>query len=153
MVPILKYFCVFFFFFLFRQGWGSEFDLEDPRFLAIAVAEHQLLQAEYEDYTVANSGGIACCRSVAVVVCFMNISVKFVQLSSVSYAVSLWKFFLFLFDAAADDAFVLAPYFDDCDRPWSASRCIYFFQCKFVRVTLLSARKWSPKVFIMSLIQ
>ncbi|XP_058094182.1 uncharacterized protein LOC131240134 isoform X1 [Magnolia sinica] len=50
-----------------RQSWGQRIDLHDPRFLALAAAEHRLLQVEYEDYTVANTGGMACCRSVALI--------------------------------------------------------------------------------------
>ncbi|KAF8391784.1 hypothetical protein HHK36_022018 [Tetracentron sinense] len=50
-----------------RQTWGPRIDLRDPRFLALAAAEHQLLQSEYEDYAVANTGSIACFRSVALI--------------------------------------------------------------------------------------
>ncbi|CAN6485413.1 unnamed protein product [Victoria cruziana] len=48
-----------------RQNWGPRIDLHDPHILAIAAAEHRLLQAEYEDYAVANTTGIGVCRSVA----------------------------------------------------------------------------------------
>lgn len=55
--------------FLFhRHGWGTRLDVHDP-FLALA-AEHRLLQAEYEDYAAANNGHIACCRAVALIVCY-----------------------------------------------------------------------------------
>nr|CAD1832216.1 unnamed protein product [Ananas comosus var. bracteatus] len=50
-----------------RQGWGTRIDLRDSHFLAIAVAEQELLQAEYEDYAAANSTGVACCRTVALI--------------------------------------------------------------------------------------
>ncbi|MQM16491.1 hypothetical protein Taro_049449 [Colocasia esculenta] len=48
-----------------RQGWGPQIELGDPHFLAIAAAQQQLLQAEYEDFSGANSSGILCCRSLA----------------------------------------------------------------------------------------
>ncbi|XP_077229530.1 uncharacterized protein LOC143862375 [Tasmannia lanceolata] len=50
-----------------RQSWGPRIDLHDPRFLAFATAEPRLLQAEYDDYAVANTGGVACCRSIALI--------------------------------------------------------------------------------------
>ncbi|KAJ6833771.1 uncharacterized protein M6B38_338740 [Iris pallida] len=50
-----------------RQGWGTRIDLHDSHFLAIAAAEQELLNAEYEDYAAAHNSGIACCRSVALV--------------------------------------------------------------------------------------
>ncbi|KAL5784167.1 hypothetical protein ACOSQ2_006559 [Xanthoceras sorbifolium] len=50
-----------------RQAWGPHIDLRDSHLLALAAAEHQFLQAEYEDYAVANTGSIACLRSVALI--------------------------------------------------------------------------------------
>ncbi|XP_008788186.2 uncharacterized protein LOC103706026 isoform X2 [Phoenix dactylifera] len=50
-----------------RQSWGTRIDLHDSHFLAIAAAEQELLRAEYEDYAAANTSGIACCRSVALI--------------------------------------------------------------------------------------
>lgn len=50
-----------------RQSWGGRIDLHDHHFLAIAAAEQELLHAEYEDYASANSNGVACCRSVALI--------------------------------------------------------------------------------------
>ncbi|GMN36211.1 hypothetical protein TIFTF001_005840 [Ficus carica] len=49
------------------RQWGSHLDLHDSHLLAIAAAEHRLLQAEYEDYTDANSSGIACLCSITVI--------------------------------------------------------------------------------------
>ncbi|KAG0491998.1 hypothetical protein HPP92_005396 [Vanilla planifolia] len=52
-----------------RQAWGARIDLHDSHFLAIA-AEQELLHAEYEDYAAyaaAHNSGIACCRSVALI--------------------------------------------------------------------------------------
>lgn len=49
------------------RQWGSHLDLHDSHLLAIAAAEHRLLQAQYEDYTDANSSGIACLCSIAVI--------------------------------------------------------------------------------------
>ncbi|XP_020596944.1 uncharacterized protein LOC110036758 [Phalaenopsis equestris] len=50
-----------------RQAWGPRIDLHDSHFLAIAAAEQELLQAEYEDYAAAHNSGIACCRVVALI--------------------------------------------------------------------------------------
>ncbi|XP_051133034.1 uncharacterized protein LOC127252768 isoform X2 [Andrographis paniculata] len=49
-----------------RQSWNPHIDLRDPRFLAIAAAEQQFLQSEYEHYALANSGTLTCFRTVAV---------------------------------------------------------------------------------------
>lgn len=49
------------------RQWGSHLDLRESHLLALAAAEHRLLQAEYEDYTDENSSGIACVCSVAVI--------------------------------------------------------------------------------------
>ncbi|KAF8388591.1 hypothetical protein HHK36_027268 [Tetracentron sinense] len=56
-----------------RQTWGPRIDLHDPHFLALAAAEHRLLQSEYEDYAVANNSSIACFRSVALLWKFENV--------------------------------------------------------------------------------
>ncbi|VFQ72497.1 unnamed protein product [Cuscuta campestris] len=51
------------------QAWGPGIDFRDPRFLAFANAEHQLLQSEYDhDYaTIASSSSLACLRCVAII--------------------------------------------------------------------------------------
>lgn len=43
-------------------------DLNDPRLLAIAEAERQFLEAEYEDYNASNASGAAFCRSAVLIV-------------------------------------------------------------------------------------
>nr|GMC71863.1 Protein involved in mRNA turnover and stability [Ipomoea batatas] len=52
---------------MFSQAWGPAIDLRDPRFLAFATAEHQLLQSEYDDYAIASSSSLACFRYVAII--------------------------------------------------------------------------------------
>jgi Protein of unknown function (DUF3675) len=52
-----------------RQSWGARVGDRDSHFLAIAVAEQELLQAEYEDYAIS-SNTVACCRAVALIVCW-----------------------------------------------------------------------------------
>ncbi|XP_073000127.1 uncharacterized protein [Typha latifolia] len=47
-----------------RQSWGTRIDLRDSHFLAIAVAEQELLQAEYEEYAATGSSGATYCRTV-----------------------------------------------------------------------------------------
>ncbi|ONK56858.1 uncharacterized protein A4U43_C10F13850 [Asparagus officinalis] len=55
-----------------RQGWaGARIDLNNSHFLAIAAAEQELLNAEYEHYAAAHNNGIACCRSVALILMFL----------------------------------------------------------------------------------
>ncbi|KAM7487434.1 hypothetical protein LguiB_024918 [Lonicera macranthoides] len=51
-------------------GWqisGTPLDLHDPRLLAIAEAERQFLEAEYDDYNNTNASGAAFCRSAALI--------------------------------------------------------------------------------------
>lgn len=47
-------------------------DLNDPRLLAIAEAERQFLEAEYEDYNASNASGAAFCRSAVLIVIFKS---------------------------------------------------------------------------------
>ncbi|KAL1806224.1 hypothetical protein ACET3Z_029292 [Daucus carota] len=54
-----------------RQAWGANIDLRDPHFLAFAAAESRFLQAEYEEYAVANSASVACFRPVAFILMFI----------------------------------------------------------------------------------
>ncbi|XP_057542397.1 uncharacterized protein LOC130820870 [Amaranthus tricolor] len=51
-------------------GWtisGTPLDLHDPRILAIAEAERQFLEAEYDDYAASSASGAAFCRSAALI--------------------------------------------------------------------------------------
>ncbi|KAH9606800.1 hypothetical protein KSS87_001110 [Heliosperma pusillum] len=51
-------------------GWtisGTPLDLHDPRLLAIAEAERQFLEAEYDDYAASSASGAAFCRSAALI--------------------------------------------------------------------------------------
>jgi len=43
-------------------------DLRDPRLLAIAEAERQFFEAEYDGYAASNANGAAFCRSAALIV-------------------------------------------------------------------------------------
>jgi hypothetical protein len=52
-------------------GWtlsGTPLDLRDPRLLAIAEAERQFFEAEYDGYAASNANGAAFCRSAALIV-------------------------------------------------------------------------------------
>jgi hypothetical protein len=51
-----------------RQNWVGRIDPHDSHFLAIAIAEQQLLQAEFDDCVSANSSGVTCCRTIALIV-------------------------------------------------------------------------------------
>ncbi|KAK6133727.1 hypothetical protein DH2020_032438 [Rehmannia glutinosa] len=46
---------------------GTPLDIHDPRLLALAEAERQLFEADYDDYNGANSSGTAFCRSAALI--------------------------------------------------------------------------------------
>ncbi|XP_022734969.1 uncharacterized protein LOC111288359 [Durio zibethinus] len=51
-------------------GWtisGTSLDLHDPRLLAIAEAERQFLETEYDEYAASNASGAAFCRSAALI--------------------------------------------------------------------------------------
>lgn len=43
-------------------------DLDDPRLLAIAEAERQILESEYDDFTASDTNGAAFFRSAALIV-------------------------------------------------------------------------------------
>ncbi|OAY51826.1 E3 ubiquitin-protein ligase MARCHF7 isoform X2 [Manihot esculenta] len=82
-----------------RQAW------RESQLLALAAAERQLLQSEYEDYAVANTSSIACLRSIAlillvVLLLFQALLVTrdagMVQESSTLFNVSLLRFAGFL---------------------------------------------------------
>ncbi|KAK4751854.1 hypothetical protein SAY87_020652 [Trapa incisa] len=47
------------------QAWGHNINLRDSHLIALAAAEHQLLQSDYDDYAVESSSSIACLRYVA----------------------------------------------------------------------------------------
>ncbi|MBA0656590.1 hypothetical protein Goklo_008932, partial [Gossypium klotzschianum] len=46
---------------------GTPLDLRDPRLLAIAEAERQFLETEYDEYAASNASGAAFCRSAALI--------------------------------------------------------------------------------------
>ncbi|KAI3452843.1 hypothetical protein Pfo_009506 [Paulownia fortunei] len=46
---------------------GTPLDMHDPRLLALAEAERQLFEADYDDYNGTNSSGTAFCRSAALI--------------------------------------------------------------------------------------
>lgn len=51
-------------------GWtlaGTPLDLNDPRLLAMAAAEHRLLETDYDEYEDNNASGASLCRSVAII--------------------------------------------------------------------------------------
>ncbi|KAJ7943476.1 RING/FYVE/PHD zinc finger superfamily protein [Quillaja saponaria] len=51
-------------------GWtisGTPLDLHDPRILAIADAEPQFLESEYDEYAASNASGAALFRSSALI--------------------------------------------------------------------------------------
>ncbi|CAK9172178.1 unnamed protein product [Ilex paraguariensis] len=52
-------------------GWqilGTPLHLHEPRLLAIAEADHQFLEAEYDDYNATNASKPTFCRSAALIV-------------------------------------------------------------------------------------
>jgi agmatine/peptidylarginine deiminase len=55
-----------------RQSWVGRIDPHESHFLAIAIAEQQLLHAEFDDCVSSNSSGATCCRTIALIVCYMN---------------------------------------------------------------------------------
>ncbi|KAL7110181.1 hypothetical protein ACP275_05G009000 [Erythranthe tilingii] len=46
---------------------GNPLDMHDPRLVALAEAERQLFEADYDDYNGTNSSGTAFCRSAALI--------------------------------------------------------------------------------------
>lgn len=55
---------------------GNRLDLHDPRILAMAAAQHRLLEDEYDEYTATNNNVASFCRSifliVSIVVCILE---------------------------------------------------------------------------------
>ncbi|CAN0870775.1 Probable E3 ubiquitin ligase SUD1 [Linum grandiflorum] len=52
------------------EGWtlaGTPLDLHDPRILAMAAAERNLLEAEYDEYGDGGANGASFCRSAALI--------------------------------------------------------------------------------------
>ncbi|XP_017974102.1 PREDICTED: uncharacterized protein LOC18602355 isoform X2 [Theobroma cacao] len=64
-----------------RQAWSPHMDLRDSHLLVLTASQSQLLQSEYEDYVAANSGSLACLRSVALIEssAFINFQVMLLQ--------------------------------------------------------------------------
>ncbi|XVE80917.1 hypothetical protein DITRI_Ditri15bG0019800 [Diplodiscus trichospermus] len=50
-----------------RQAWSPHIDLRDSHLLVLTASQSQLHQSEYDDYVAANSGSLACLRSVALI--------------------------------------------------------------------------------------
>jgi hypothetical protein len=63
-----------------RQSWVGRIDPHESHFLAIAIAEQQLLHAEFDDCVSSNSSGATCCRTIALIVCCRNIFIVDVSL-------------------------------------------------------------------------
>lgn len=53
------------------QAWGHHFGFRDHHLLALAAAERQLLESEYDDYAVANAGNVTYLRSIAIILMFV----------------------------------------------------------------------------------
>ena len=54
-----------------RGGWtitGTPLSLHDPRLLAFAETERNLLEVEYDEYAASDAGGAAFCRAAALIV-------------------------------------------------------------------------------------
>lgn len=70
---------------VFSGGWTiSGLDLHDPRLRAIAEAERQILESEYDDFTASDSSGAAFFRSAALIVSLKLLN-KFQPLPSFFY--------------------------------------------------------------------
>ncbi|MCO5609783.1 hypothetical protein L7F22_064015 [Adiantum nelumboides] len=54
-----------------RNDWSIQsahsIGLRDPRILALAVAQRQFLESDYEEYDAISSGSAICCRTVALI--------------------------------------------------------------------------------------
>jgi hypothetical protein len=73
----LFFFLLIFAFFLISSSggdWtisGNRLDLHDPRILAMAAAQHRLLEDEYDEYTATNNNAAVFCRSIFLIVSFV----------------------------------------------------------------------------------
>jgi hypothetical protein len=77
-------------------------DPHDSHFLAIAIAEQQMLQAEFDDCVPSNSSSVTFCRSIALIVC--QLSPFFIDVSQLCWRVESNITF-----AAVDVPFACAP--------------------------------------------
>ncbi|KAH6834923.1 hypothetical protein C2S53_007295 [Perilla frutescens var. hirtella] len=50
-----------------RQAWEAHTDLQHPRLSAFTEAERQILQSEYNGYSMENSRALTCFRSLAII--------------------------------------------------------------------------------------
>ncbi|KAL2487582.1 Membrane associated ring finger 1 [Forsythia ovata] len=105
-----------------RQAWSQHIGLRDPHFLTFTAADHHFVQSEYEDYTIANSGTLACFRSVVIIVSKwdthgVNFHVDFVILQYVKCGFSLF---------AADATLADTPNFNGHKRLWDGAGFIRF---------------------------
>ena len=55
-------------FICYSQAWGHHLTFRDHQLLALAAAERQLLESEYDDYAAANAGNVTYLRSIAIIV-------------------------------------------------------------------------------------
>ncbi|KAJ3678166.1 hypothetical protein LUZ60_001969 [Juncus effusus] len=56
-----------------RQSWLPQMDHRDSHFLALTVAEQELLEAEYQNYASFSSNSVACCRLIAFILMLLLI--------------------------------------------------------------------------------
>ncbi|KAL8150165.1 hypothetical protein V2J09_019973 [Rumex salicifolius] len=73
-------------------GWtisGTSLDLNDPRLLAITEAEHQLLEAEYDDYAAPSASGAAFFRSIVLILFLLRAAGFLLPCYIMTWAISI----------------------------------------------------------------
>lgn len=117
------------------QAWGHHFGLRDHHLLALAAAERQLLESEYDDYSVANAGNVTYLRSIAIVVR------PHIQLSSiVNLILTGYPFPIYILQClryshlhffVVDVCLANPSSADDYKRFWAYAGVFDIFTCKF----------------------
>ena len=58
-----------------RGNWEiSRRDMNSPRIVAMVSTDRNFLDPDFDDFSASNSGGLTCCRSVAITVKFLSLS-------------------------------------------------------------------------------
>ncbi|KAG8059126.1 hypothetical protein GUJ93_ZPchr0002g24239 [Zizania palustris] len=70
---------------------GNHLDLHDPRILAMASAQHHLLEEEYDEYTATNNNAAAFCRSIFLILFLLRAAGFLLPCYIMAWAISIMQ--------------------------------------------------------------
>ncbi|GJM85971.1 hypothetical protein PR202_ga01784 [Eleusine coracana subsp. coracana] len=70
---------------------GNRLDLRDPRILAMAAAQHRLLEDEYDEYTATNKNAAAFCRSIFLILFLLRAAGFLLPCYIMAWAISIMQ--------------------------------------------------------------